>query len=315
MYCVKGFRRRKKRRYVVVIVITIVIFFFLSLFFNKLISDNLNKKTADEECIDKVVKEVVGISSQSLEGNIWGSGVVISKNGYILTNEHVIGEDNKCRVILNDDSEIDAKTVWSNSSIDLAILKVDKTFDSEAIILDSDSFHLGQDVYAIGNPINEDFKNSVSKGIISGLNRNIEFEENGRKFYLNGLIQTDASINLGNSGGALIDSSGFLIGISTIKITSAENIGFAIPAYVVKPIIDKINATGNFKEPRLGISVYDKYSIEKINKKLSTNNGIYIAEVNPDSTSEKYGLRAGDIIEKINDKECNLVFDLRKRHL
>lgn len=202
--------------------------------------------------------------------------------------------------------------MWSNSELDLSIIKIDRKFSDCAYILDSREIALGENVYAIGNPIGSDFEKSISKGIVSGLHRNLEFEENNKNFYLTNLIQTDACINLGNSGGALVNSQGQLIGISTIKITSAEGIAFAVPADIVKNIVSKLEKEGNFKQASVGIRAYDKYTISKLNLGISLNSGVYVGEINIDSNAELSGLKIGDVIIKIDNEEIKDVNNLRK---
>ena len=141
-------------------------------------------------------------------------------------------------VTLNQGKTIQGKIVWVEENIDLAIIKVDESGLIPAILGNSDELKIGNDVIAIGNPLGEEFKGTTTKGIVSGLDRTIKFEENGEQVLMEGLIQTDASINPGNSGGPLINSKGEIVGINTVKITSAEGIGFAVPINIVKDVIN-----------------------------------------------------------------------------
>ena len=166
-------------------------------------------------------------------------------------------------------------------------------------------------VNTIGNPINMSFQKSVGSGIVSGLNRNLEFEESGKKFYLNNLIQTDAMINPGNSGGALINEKGEVIGITTIKISSADLMGFAVPINIVKPVIEKIEKEGSFKEATLKIWCYDKYSINEIEKTVDIKEGVLVAQIEANSNAEKSGLKVGDIIISIDAKTINSIEELK----
>jgi S1-C subfamily serine protease len=171
---------------------------------------------------------------------------------------------------------------------------------------------LAEDVYAIGNPVGFEFQRSVTKGIVSGLNRTIKIEEDGTSTYMEDLIQTDATINEGNSGGALITKNGELIGINSIKITSAEGMGFAVPVNIIKPIIEKLEKDGKFEESYLGIYGYDKEVIPYMNSSLKFNYGIYVAEISTDGPLYNSELNVGDIITKIDDTEISKMNDLRK---
>ena len=204
-----------------------------------------NDKTVTE-VIEEVNETVVGISkvkeageSVFLENGVsqlgLGTGVIVSENGYILTNEHVSGKKNStCYITTNSGKTYTGTVEWSNSDIDMAIIKVNEKKLSYAELGDSDAISVGQSVYAIGNPIGYEFQRTVTSGIISAKNRTIKLEENGEEVYMEDLIQTDATINPGNSGGPLINSNGEVVGINSIKITSAEGIGFAVPFNSVK---------------------------------------------------------------------------------
>lgn len=313
MYTVRGFKRKKRFfSYIFVISFVVILIFLGFIVFSKLRSNDLVEGNSLESIIGNSANDVVGISSLRNNSFIWGSGVVILRNGYILTNEHLLGSDGSCMVWIDSTNSLNAASVWSNSEIDLAIVKVDHTFVSEAVIPENIDLRLGQDVYAIGNPVSQDFEKSVSKGIISGLNRSLEFEENGEKMYLNNLIQIDAATNNGSSGGAIIDKYGQLVGISTIKLISAEGMSFGIPTSFVKPIIEKIVSSGKFDEPNLGLTVYDKYSARKINNSIEMNAGVYVAGVKADSNMEKSGIRPGDIIYFVDDVEAKDMVSFRK---
>ncbi|MBO5349867.1 MAG: trypsin-like peptidase domain-containing protein [Clostridia bacterium] len=320
MNYIKDYKKNKRiklKKFVLIFTAILGIYGISSILYSKIESDNNEiVNVCEEECIEKASKNIVGISrsDNSFDNSVtsWGSGVVISKKGYILTNEHVSGSKNGiCYVVLNSKEKYKGNIVWSNSDTDLSIVKIDCNFEDCAILGDSDALKLGQKIYTIGNPIGIDFQKSVSAGVVSGTNRNLEFEENGKKFYIDDLIQTDATINQGNSGGALINSAGQLVGITTIKISSAEAIGFAVPINIVKPILKKLENTGKFKQATLGIWGYDKYSIQKINTGVHLENGIYVGQVNLNSGSEKAGIKVGDVIISINGKNLEKISNLR----
>lgn len=206
----------------------------------------------------------------------------------------------------------DGSVVWSDENIDLSIVKIPGAALNHLELGDSDSIKLGEDVYAIGNPIGFEFQRTVTKGIISGVNRTIKIDENEKLSYMEDLIQTDCNINSGNSGGALINKNGELIGINTIKITDADGIGFAVPINILKPIIDKLVNTGKFEEAYLGIYGYDKEVIPYLDSGAHLESGIYVDSVAIDGPVYNSGITSGDIITKIDGINLNKMSDLRK---
>lgn len=280
-----------------------------------------------QNIIEKTTSCVVGISKIKNTGSTiflndgvnelgLGSGVIVTENGYILSNEHVTGEKyTNCYVTLEDGRTYKANVVWSNSNLDLSICKINMTNLPYAILGSSENLKIGQAVYAIGNPIGFEFQRTVTAGIISAVDRTIKLEEkqgNETKMtYMDDLIQTDATINQGNSGGPLINTNGEIVGINTVKITSAEGIGFAVPIDVIKPIINSYKKEGKFEEAILGIFAYDKNMISYIDSSIEIENGIYVAEIARYSPASKTNLSVGDIITKIDDKELNKMSDLR----
>lgn len=322
MNYIKSFKKEQKsnykRNFFIIIVSFVILFELVSVRKNELKSEDIEVSTTYENKIEEVCKYVVGISKDNViatgQTSLWGSGVIVSKKGFILTNAHVCGEKgSKCYVILDYENYYDGEVVWYNESLDLAFVKTNIEFKSSINIADSSNFKIGQDVYSIGNPISISFQQSVGKGIISGINRNLEFEEQGKNFYMGNLIQTDAVINYGNSGGALVDIYGNLIGINTVKISDADSMGFAIPAYVVKPIISKLEENGSFEEGSLKIWCLDKYSIQESNIKNSIESGIFVAQIDVGSNAEKAGLKVGDIITYIDTDEVNTFLELKEK--
>ena len=206
--------------------------------------------------------------------------------------------------------------MWSDESLDLSITKIEAKNLSYAKLGDSSKIRVGETVYAIGNPIGFEFQRTVTSGIISGLNRTIKLEEDGKTSYMEDLIQTDATINPGNSGGPLINKNGEVLGINSVKITSAEGIGFAVPINIIKPIIEKLASKGGYITPTLGVFAYDKSMVPYINQELDQNikldKGIYVADVIKNSPAEKAGMKRGDIILEIDQIELEKMLDLRK---
>ena len=165
-----------------------------------------------------------------------------------------------------------------------------------------------------GNPIGFEFRRTVTAGIISAKNRTIKIEEKDKSSYMTDLIQTDATINPGNSGGPLIYPNGDVIGINTIKITTAEGIGFAVPINIVKPIIESFKQTGNFEEATIGIYAYDKEVTPYLSNNLINkfNKGIYVAQITPNGPADNTDLKEADIITSIDNIELNTMNDLRE---
>lgn len=274
--------------------------------------------------IENASKCVVGISKIEQNGTSvfnqdsvnllgLGSGIIVSENGYILSNQHVSGSKySNCYVTLENGESYTGNVVWSNNDLDLSIIKIDGFYLDYIRLGDSDNIYLGQDVYAIGNPIGFEFQRTVTKGIVSGINRTLKIEEEGNNSYMEDLIQTDATINEGNSGGPLINTSGELIGVNSIKISSAEGIGFAAPINIIKPIIEKLVKTGKFDEGYLGIYGYDREVINYLDEKIDIDSGVYIAKIMPDSPLLIAGIKEKDIILKIDEIYINKMNDLKK---
>lgn len=241
-----------------------------------------------------------------------GTGTLISENGYIITNWHLAGNKySSCYVTLENGDTYDGSVVWADEDLDLAIVKINVTGLNYLNLGDSDSIKIGESVYAIGNPIGVEFQRTVTSGIISGVNRTIKIEDNKDLNYMEGLIQTDASINEGNSGGPLINSNGEVIGINSIKIETAEGIGFAIPINVIKPVIESFVNNGEFNEAYLGIFAYDKEVVKYLKNDVEFESGIYIVKVMKDGPVAKTNIKTGDIITKIDGNELNRMSELR----
>lgn len=280
-----------------------------------------SKQIADT--VESVTSCVVGISKIKNAGSTiflkdgvsnlgLGTGVIVSENGYILSNEHVTGSKySNCYITLENGKTYTANVVWSDSTIDLSISKINIKGLPYANLGDSNIVRVGETVYAIGNPIGYEFQRTVTAGIISAVDRTVRIDENNKTTYMEDLIQTDATINPGNSGGPLINPEGLIIGINSVKITSAEGIGFAVPINIVKPIIEKYMKEEKFEEASLGIFAYDKQIIPYINSDIDIQKGIYVAQISLDSPAAKAKLKEGDIITKIDNLELNKMCDLR----
>ena len=279
------------------------------------------------DIIETTNKSVVGISKVKNKGNTiflkegtselgLGTGFIVTSEGYIVTNQHVSGDKNStCYVTLEDGRNYEATVVWADSDIDLSVVKINAKNLEFLKLGDSENIKIAQKVYAIGNPRGYEFQRTVTSGIISGLERTIKIEEYDKNYYMENLIQTDATINLGNSGGPLINENGEVIGINSVKITTAEGIGFAIPINNVKPIIKKLEEKGEVNSATLGVYAYDKDIVPYINEQLGTKmnleDGIYIAEIIRNSPADKAKLKKGDIILEIDGIKLNKMSTLR----
>ena len=276
------------------------------------------------DIIEETTKSVVGISKLKSAGNSilsnsneselgLGTGIIVAENGYILSNAHVTGERySKCYITLENGQNYEGKVMWSDENLDLSITKIEAKNLSYAKLGDSSKIRVGETVYAIGNPIGFEFRRTVTSGIISAKNRSIKIEEENNQTYMSDLIQTDATINPGNSGGPLITPNGKVIGINTVKISTAEGIGFAIPINVVKTIIESYKQTGTYEQATIGIYAYDKDVIPYLDTNVKFEKGIYVAQITPKGAADGSELEEKDIIVSIDDKELNTMNDLRE---
>ncbi len=265
-----------------------------------------------EEIAQEVTPAVVGISAVYRNTESVGSGAALASNGYILTNNHVVEGASSITVYYADKTTGSASLVWTDPAMDLAIIQA--TIDMPYLAAgDSTALQTGQDVIAIGTPLTLEFKQTITKGIISALDRTIEVDnEDGSTSYLQNLIQHDASINPGNSGGPLINSSGEVIGINTLKVTDAEGLGFAIPIEVTIPVLNQIVKNGNYETPYIGLFGLDS-AIASFYGKTVEEDGVYIVNIDSSGPSAKAGLAVGDIIKKIDDYTIDTMLDLRSK--
>jgi serine protease Do len=267
--------------------------------------------------VEKVSKSVVNIASvRMMQDQLFrvlpvqgvGSGVIIDSRGDILTNYHVIDGTDRIRVTLGDSKQVSAKVVGTDEETDLAVLTAEpleintrnEVNFQPANLGNSEELKVGQIVMALGNPFGLTGGPTVTAGIISSLNRNVQFE-NG----ILELVQTDAAINPGNSGGPLINTKGEVVAINTAKIPYGQGIGFAVPINTVKLILDDLIENGHVIRPWLGISTV------KLNPRLASFyrlplvHGALIVNVEPFSPAENAGLRRGDIIEEIDGNKID----------
>jgi Do/DeqQ family serine protease len=248
-----------------------------------------------------------------------GSGVIMSSDGYIVTNNHVIENASKVRVVLNDKREYDATIIGTDPNTDLALLRIDEKNLPFAIIGNSDEVKVGQWVLAVGNPFN--LTSTVTAGIVSAKGRNLNLLRNpnnpGSQYSIESFIQTDAAVNPGNSGGALVSAAdGRLIGINTaIASQTGQYAGysFAVPSNLMKKIMDDLLKYGSVQRGLLGVSIEDVTADLADKEGLATVRGIYIQAVNDGSAADAAGLKSKDVIVKIDDVQVNNVPELQEQ--
>ncbi len=244
-----------------------------------------------------------GFFGTSPDSTVSGSGVIISDQGYILTNNHVIQGASQIDVLLADGTRIPAALTGADPYGDLAVLRVQSKVPAVASLGNSDTLKPGETVIAIGSPLG-DLKNTVTVGVVSATGRSID---TGQGYSLEGLIQTDAAINHGNSGGPLVNLAGQVIGINTLIVNSSSSgdlavgLGFALPANTVRAEADQIIATGKVSRPYLGIS-WEWVTPDLASAyNLPVQWGAYVTQLDTGGPADRAGLRRGDIIYKIGD--------------
>lgn len=275
--------------------------------------------TAVVETAKRVGPAVVGITSEVYDRDIFnrnvevgqnvGSGVIFDKKGYIVTNNHVVGNNRQVNVALSDGQVVTGKVIGTDAVTDLAVVKIpgsDKLPVAE--FGNSDSLQPGETAVAIGNPLGLEFRGTVTVGVISALNRTLDDVEQQIK-----LIQTDAAINPGNSGGALCTADGKVIGINSAKIAKAgvEGMGFAIPINQVKTIVSQLISNGHVTRPYLGLYGIDKTLAARNGISWDHNGGIYVYKIADGSPLDGSDIVRGDYIMQINGKATNSLSELR----
>lgn len=250
------------------------------------------------DVVEQVAPAVVTVLNQGARGGGSGSGVIVSAEGYIITNHHVIAGARQVSVIYADGTRMGARLVGSDPLADIAVIQVNGTVPAVATVGDIDTMRPGDPVLAIGSPLGN-FRNTVTAGIISALNRSVGDME--------GLIQTDAAINGGNSGGPLMNLRGEVIGINTLVVrggavssTPAEGLGFAVPTSVFTPVVNQLIATGEVTYPYLGILYMMIDGDIAARQNLPVQQGALVQEVQRGTPAGQSGLQANDIITAVN---------------
>jgi len=278
-----------------------------------LILNNTDIETAITQSVQRVGPAVVTVVGTvpgqmtffGLTGDqtVSGSGVFISDQGYLLTNNHVVEGTTEVKIVLSDGTEQKAAIVGTDIYSDIAVLKTDGTVPAVALLGNSDVLDPGESVIAIGSPLGN-FKNTVTVGVVSATGRSID---TGNGYQIEDLIQTDAAINHGNSGGPLVNLAGEVIGINTLVVRNtnsgdvAEGLGFAIPMNTAQAIAQQIIQQGYFARPYMGISFQPINPNIAARYSLSAQWGVYVMEVTENSPASKAGLQQGDIITKVGD--------------
>ncbi|RMD73654.1 MAG: PDZ domain-containing protein [Chloroflexi bacterium] len=273
------------------------------------------------EAVKRVAPAVVTVTVESRTGRGSGSGVIIRNDGYIITNNHVVDGGQRYFILFADGTRRQARLVGTDSLNDIAVLKVDGEVPGVAQIGDSAALQPGETVLAIGSPLGN-FRNTVTAGVVSALNRSVPGSG------MEGLIQTDAAINSGNSGGPLINLKGEVVGINTMVVRNdfgfgssapVEGLGFAVPSSIFANVADQIIATGQVRYPFLGITYLMIDGEVAAQYNLPVQNGAFISAglngqsaVLPDTAAAKAGLREGDIITAVNGQRLDANTSLRQ---
>ncbi|MBY7142321.1 trypsin-like peptidase domain-containing protein [Virgibacillus sp. NKC19-3] len=283
--------------------------------------------------MEEASKAVVGVTNLQQQ-NIWeeseneagtGSGIIYKKedgNAYVVTNHHVIQDAEEVEIRIHDDEQVPAEVLGTDPLTDLAVLEIDgESVDTVANLGSSSDLEVGGTVAAIGNPLGEEFANTVTQGIVSGLDRSVGVDttQDGQPDWVTEVIQTDAAINPGNSGGALVTSEGEVVGINSMKIAqqAVEGIGFAIPIDEALPIMEQLETDGEIERPVIGITIASLQQVppeyrSEINLPDDIAEGMVVADVQANSSADQAGLQQYDVITKINGEEIASILDLRQ---
>ncbi|MGA8848365.1 MAG: trypsin-like peptidase domain-containing protein [Dehalococcoidia bacterium] len=282
------------------------------------VDEKIGPELSNQELVTEVAPAVVSIVVETVGYNwFWqavpqtgaGSGIIVSPDGYIVTNNHVVEGAKKVTVTLSDGSTFEATVVGTDAQTDLAVVKIDASNLSYLHFLSNSLEQLSvlDSVVAVGNALALPGGPTWTAGVVSNLGRSIE-EENG--VVLNDIIQTDTAINAGNSGGPLLDTAGQVVGINVAIASNAENIGFAISTDTAIPVVQSIITEGKVARPWLGLSVTTVTSSIQYYYNLSVNTGALITSITSGGPADKAGLRAGDVITKIDDENISTTGDL-----
>lgn len=278
--------------------------------FKVAISSDRGKELSLQELYDQCSKSIVAIKGyqDGVDGYYWGSGIILSKDGLILTNTHVIENCDTASVTLFDNSSYDAALVGADSTSDIAVLKIDVSGLTPASFGDSAELAIGDKVAAIGNPLGETFRMTLTDGIISAIDRGISY--NGHSMTL---LQTNTAINEGNSGGALFNMYGQVIGVTNMKMMSSyssiEGIGFAIPSSTIAAVADSLMQYGEVRG-RTAIGITVGAIPENVTSHYDLPTGLYVSAVEEKSDAAAKGIQQGDIITAVNGSPASATSDI-----
>ena len=278
--------------------------------FKVAISSNRGKELSLQELYDQCSKSIVAIKGyqDGVDGYYWGSGIILSEDGLILTNTHVIENCDTASVTLFDNSSYDAALVGADSTSDIAVLRIEATGLTPASFGDSAELAIGDQVAAIGNPLGETFRMTLTDGIISAIDRGISY--NGHSMTL---LQTNTAINEGNSGGALFNMYGQVIGVTNMKMMSSyssiEGIGFAIPSSTIAAVADSLMQYGEVRG-RTAIGVTVGAIPENVTSHYDLPTGLYVSAVEEKSDAAAKGIQQGDIITAVNGSPASATSDI-----
>jgi len=278
--------------------------------FKVAISSNRGKELSLQELYDQCSKSIVAIKGyqDGVDGYYWGSGIILSEDGLILTNTHVIENCDTASVTLFDNSSYDAALVGADSTSDIAVLRIEATGLTPASFGDSAELAIGDQVAAIGNPLGETFRMTLTDGIISAIDRGISY--NGHSMTL---LQTNTAINEGNSGGALFNMYGQVIGVTNMKMMSSyssiEGIGFAIPSSTIAAVADSLMQYGEVRG-RTAIGITVGAIPENVTSHYDLPTGLYVSAVEEKSDAAAKGIQQGDIITAVNGNPASATSDI-----
>lgn len=263
------------------------------------------------DMVARLSPSVVGIATRQNGQQGIGSGVIVSADGYILTNHHVAAEGAEVTLIFADGTKELASAVWSSQALDLAIVKAREGSYPAAAMGSVEDVRVGEQVVAIGTPLALQFQHTVTGGIVSALNRTLQVPSGRSTAFMEQLIQTDVAINPGNSGGPLLNQRGEVIGIVTVRVEEAAGIGFAIPIDIARPIVEHFLADGAYVTPKMGAYLFDSEIARYYDANSTMTTGLYVIDVEPGSAAQSAGIQTGDILLRADGRECKTLLDLR----
>lgn len=263
------------------------------------------------DMVARLSPSVVGIATRQNGQQGIGSGVIVSADGYILTNHHVAAEGAEVTLIFADGTKELASAVWSSQALDLAIVKAREGSYPAAAMGSVEDVRVGEQVVTIGTPLALQFQHTVTGGIVSALNRTLQVPSGRSTAFMEQLIQTDVAINPGNSGGPLLNQRGEVIGIVTVRVEEAAGIGFAIPIDIARPIVEHFLADGSYVTPKMGAYLFDSEIARYYDANSTMTTGLYVIDVEPGSAAQSAGIQTGDILLRADGRECRTLLDLR----